>query len=290
MKKIILTLGALFFIATSFAQKNINNYKYVVVPKQYEFQKSADEHQINSLTKFLLERAGFTAFLSDEKLPVDLAKNPCLALKAKVINNSGIFSTKTKVQLLNCKNEVVFVTKEGKTKEKNYKKAYHKAIRKAFADIEALRYKYDDKTTVVKRSNAKDLLRIDRGIIKENEKIYKTSDEVSKETKSIKNTRDLTSIDGVPITKEEKVYVSSVKSIGGKYQFPNWGICKIVKENKEYKAFGGTENFNFAILYPTSKANLYIIKYIAFKEPKLVEVLPNGNLKIDQSEQIIKKI
>ena len=63
MNKLILVAFFLIFSSyLSFAQKNINNYKFIIVPKQYEFQKSEDSYQINSLTKFLFERDGFITF------------------------------------------------------------------------------------------------------------------------------------------------------------------------------------------------------------------------------------
>ncbi|MDY0780087.1 hypothetical protein [Tenacibaculum sp. IB213877] len=141
MKKITVLL--LFISTTFFAQKkNINNYKYIIVPKQFEFVKEADKYQTSSLTKFLFNKYGFTAFMSDEVLPDDLAVNRCLALTADVNDKSSMFTTKTVIELKDCYNNVVFTSKEGNSKVKEYKKAYHEAIREAFNSVRALGYKY----------------------------------------------------------------------------------------------------------------------------------------------------
>ena len=140
MKRILLI--ALFISTASFAQKSINNYKYIIVPSKFDFVKEKDKYQTSSLTKFLFNKYGFTAFLDDEELPAEVADNRCLALTGTVKDESGMFTTKSVIELTDCYNKVVFTSKEGRSKEKEYKKAYQEAIRDAFKSIEALKYKY----------------------------------------------------------------------------------------------------------------------------------------------------
>lgn len=140
MKKILLI--ALFITTASFAQKTINNYKYVLVPTKFDFVKGNDKYQISSLTKFLFNKYGFTAFLEDEKLPEETVNNRCLALTGLVRDDSSMFTTKSIIELRDCYNKVIFTSKVGKSKEKDYKKAYHEAIRNAFKSVQALKYKY----------------------------------------------------------------------------------------------------------------------------------------------------
>ncbi|WP_281979675.1 hypothetical protein [Tenacibaculum mesophilum] len=140
MKKIVYVL--LLITATSFAQKSINTYKYVIVPTKFDFLKGKDKYQTSSLTKFLFNKYGFTALLEDEKLPEEVVNNRCLALTGTVRDESGLFTTKSIVELKDCNNKVVFASKEGRSKEKDYKKAYHEAIRNAFKSVQALKYKY----------------------------------------------------------------------------------------------------------------------------------------------------
>jgi hypothetical protein len=150
MKKILLI--ALFITSASFAQKSINNYKYVIVPTKFDFVKGKDKYQTSSLTKFLFNKYGFTAFLEDEKLPEEAVNNRCLVLFGIVKDDSGLFTTKSIVELRDCYNKVVFTSQVGRSKEKDYKKAYHEAIRNAFKSVEALKYKYasSKEVTVVK--------------------------------------------------------------------------------------------------------------------------------------------
>lgn len=152
MKRIFLI--ALFITTASFAQKSINNYKYIIVPSKFDFVKEKDKYQTSSLTKFLFNKYGFTAFLDDEELPADVANNRCLALTGTVKDESSMFTTKSIIELRDCGNKVVFTSKEGRSKEKEYKKAYHEAIRNAFASVQALKYKYQPlKNEVVDKSN-----------------------------------------------------------------------------------------------------------------------------------------
>ena len=140
MKKLLFI--ALFITTASFAQKTINNYKYIIVPSKFEFLKGEDKYQTSSLAKFLFNKYGFTAFLDNEELPSEVANNRCLALTGTVKDGSSMFTTKSVIELRDCYNKVVFTSQEGKSKEKEYKKAYHEAIRNAFKSVEALKYKY----------------------------------------------------------------------------------------------------------------------------------------------------
>ncbi|TCI92536.1 hypothetical protein [Tenacibaculum sp. M341] len=139
MKKIIFFL---FITATLTAQKSIHNYKYVIVPRQFKSFKGEDKYQINSLVKFLLKKNNFNTYFGDETFPADLAKNRCLALTADLADDSGMFTTRTTLKLTDCYNRVIFTSKVGKSKIKDYKRAFHEATRKSFESVKALNYKY----------------------------------------------------------------------------------------------------------------------------------------------------
>ena len=137
-----------FFLLSTpfFSQSNLNNFKYVIVPKKFEFLKETDQYQLNSLTKFLLEKENFITFFDDENFPDDLAKDRCLALTADVIDESGLLKTKLKVQLQDCKNTIVFESRIGDSKLKAYEKAYQQSIREAFQSFKSVNYSYDKKS------------------------------------------------------------------------------------------------------------------------------------------------
>lgn len=130
------------YVSISFAQEELNPYKYVIVPKKYDFLKEEDKFQLNSLTKFLFEKKGFNTIFEDQTYPSDLAANPCLGVTVYVLDDSSLFTTKFNIQLKDCYNKVVYTSEDGKSKEKEYKKAYQEALRKSFVSIEALEYSY----------------------------------------------------------------------------------------------------------------------------------------------------
>ncbi|MDO5104578.1 hypothetical protein [Capnocytophaga sp.] len=109
---------------------------YVSVPVKYEFQKKANEYRLNELTKFLLEKQGFKVFFENE-FP-DLGIEPCNVLKANVLNTSGMFTSKLQFTLTDCKGQQVFASEVGKSREKEFTKAYQEALRNAFATSDKL--------------------------------------------------------------------------------------------------------------------------------------------------------
>lgn len=169
MNKLLLVF-LIFVSLFANAQKSINNYKYIIVTNKFDFLNKPNQHQTSALTKFLFEKNGFNVLLDNEVFPEDLNRDRCLGLTAKVIDDSGFFTTKNKIQLRNCKNEIVFETKFGKSKKKVYKKAYHEAIRKAFISLKALNYKYQSVNQVV--------------IKKENRPVAKAKEESKQEVKN----------------------------------------------------------------------------------------------------------
>lgn len=145
LKKIFFLLFSISISLSAYAQNNINNYKYIIVPKKYDFLKEQNQYQLNVLTKHLFEKSNFTAIYEGD-IPEDYAKNNCLALKSDIRNESSMFTTKLVVELRDCNNVIVFTSDEGKSKEKEYKKSYQAALRNAFKSITALNYKYEPVT------------------------------------------------------------------------------------------------------------------------------------------------
>lgn len=138
MKKLLL-LGLFLITATISAQESINQYKYIIVPKKFEFLKEPNQYRVNTFTKFLFEQNGFTA-VYDDAHPQDLRVNPCLGLKANVLDDSNMFTTKMKITLENCQGDIVFTSAEGRSKIKEYEEAYQDAIRDAFVSVQGLNY------------------------------------------------------------------------------------------------------------------------------------------------------
>lgn len=145
MNKNILSLLVLFmYVTVSFSQNELNGYKYIIVPKKYDFLKGEDDrYKLNSLTKFLFNKNEFNAFFQDDDYPEDLRLNTCLGLIVYVINDSKVFTTRLKIELRDCYNKTVFTSIEGKSREKDYGNAYQEALRNAFVSLEVMSYKFD---------------------------------------------------------------------------------------------------------------------------------------------------
>lgn len=142
MYRIFILSLFLFCMFTGKAQKSVDDYKYIVVPDSYDFLGENDLYQLNSLTKFLFNKYGFIAFMQKEKFPEDLSNYGCKALRADLKKESSLFQTKLIVELKDCKGKIIFTSAQGKSREKEYKPAYHEALRSAFVSIELLKYKY----------------------------------------------------------------------------------------------------------------------------------------------------
>ena len=141
MKNIILVLFLIMSNIFVFGQeKKVNNFKFVVVPDQFDFLKQKDEYKTSSLTKFLLKKNGFTVVLNSEQYPKNLIDNPCSGLKALVLDKSSMFKVKVIIELRDCSNRLLYTSDEGVSKLKEYKKGFQEAIRNAHASMNDVVY------------------------------------------------------------------------------------------------------------------------------------------------------
>ncbi|MDB2606489.1 hypothetical protein N9Y48_01785 [Zobellia sp.] len=143
MKHLLL---ACFFMVSlmGMAQDQLNNYKYIIVPKKFDGFKKENQHQTSTLMKYLLTKEGFLTVYDDE-LPSELNNNRCLGLTANLLDDSSMFTTKTGVVLKDCKEQEVFATAIGKSKKKDYKQSYGEALRNAFKSFNTINYSYNEK-------------------------------------------------------------------------------------------------------------------------------------------------
>ncbi|WP_291113923.1 hypothetical protein [Flavobacterium sp. UBA6135] len=140
MKKYIL----LFLLMLSFSSwsQTLNNYKYVIVPKKFNDFNNENQYRLNTITKFNLEKMGFEAFYEDEEFPKEVITNRCDALIVDVVKGKLLFWTKVNVVFKDCFGKIIYESKEGKSKEKEFKVAYPKALDEAFQSLFAMDYKY----------------------------------------------------------------------------------------------------------------------------------------------------
>ena len=140
-KKYSLATIFTFLFISLYGQYSINDYKYVIVEKQFHFQTEPNQYDLNRMVKFQFEKLGFSVIVEGQGIPDDLKSNYCLALASEV-TAKGLLRTKARVTLKNCHGEDVFISGEGITKEKDLTRAFDVAIRKAFDSMQGLNYRY----------------------------------------------------------------------------------------------------------------------------------------------------
>lgn len=141
--KIIAFFISVLITITSYSQNTLNNYKYVLVPEKFEIFKTENQYGLNTLTKMLLEDKGFTVYMANAALPPELAANKCNALKAELADKKGFFVTSISLVLKDCQGNIVFKSKEGKSREKEWQAAYDEALRDAYSSLKSTPYTYD---------------------------------------------------------------------------------------------------------------------------------------------------
>jgi len=126
------------------AQFNLNEYKYVVIPKRFSDFKEVNEHRTSTLLKYLFTQKGFIT-VYDDNLPDELYQNRCLGLFADLADDSSMFTTKTAIVLNDCDGKEIMLSQEGKSKKKDFEDGYNEAISAAFKSFSKLSYSYEPK-------------------------------------------------------------------------------------------------------------------------------------------------
>ena len=166
MKNIILVFFLIMSNLFVFGQeKKVNNYKFIVVPDQFDFLKQKDEYKTSSLTKFLLKKNGFTVVLNSEQYPIDLRDNPCSGLKALVLDKSSMFKIKVILELRDCNGKLLYTSEEGVSRLKEFKKGFQEAIRNAHASMIDIVYEPFLLETI--RKDKKEIVTVNPVLVKE---------------------------------------------------------------------------------------------------------------------------
>lgn len=152
MKKYIL-IAFLLFSFSGFSQ-DLNKYKYLIVPAQFSFQSEINQYRLNSSLKFVVEKQGFTILFDNDQLPLEILKDRCQAMYLDVIKEKAFLTTKLTVVIKDCQNTVLFTSESGRSKIKDYDKAYNEAMFMALESLKKIRYKYDGSNEVKAESTA----------------------------------------------------------------------------------------------------------------------------------------
>jgi hypothetical protein len=133
---------ALLFVLPILAQHPLEKFSYVTLSERFDFLYEDDQYQLNSLTKFLLEKHGFNPYF-DSQVP-DFRR--CDGLRLVVEGSPGFIYTKITLIFKDCNNFEIFRSEEGRSKHKDYRKTYHEALRNAFESVAALNIQQTEPT------------------------------------------------------------------------------------------------------------------------------------------------
>lgn len=141
MKSILLSLIFVVSLVNE-VQAQLDDYKYVVVPKTFDGFKRENQYKTSTLVKHLFTQKGFKT-VYDDNLPEDLMINRCLGVYVNLDNQSSMFTTKTALVLKDCSDTKVFTTIQGRSKQKDYEPSFAEAIENAFrTSISSMPYNY----------------------------------------------------------------------------------------------------------------------------------------------------
>jgi len=175
MKKYFL-LVVMFVGLTAVAQKELNAYKYIIIPSKFDFQKEKNEYGINLLLKYKFQQLGFESYLDTDDLPLELRTNTCLYASPVLHTNSNMFKTVVSIELFDCTKQSLYKTQEGSSKSKSFKISYNEAIRNALKSFQDYKLDYSPKQDTVKLELKDDNLDVRLKVEKE---ITKLKEEVA---------------------------------------------------------------------------------------------------------------
>jgi hypothetical protein len=144
MKKIIFAF--LILLSNSIFSQTLNDYQYVIVPVRFDFMKTDNEYRLNTFTKYNLEKMGFKAFYNNTEIPKEIVTNACEVLKVEVEKSGSFIWTNLTIIFKDCQNNIVHKSEAGKSKEKEFNKAYTEALNLALASLYELNYRYNGAT------------------------------------------------------------------------------------------------------------------------------------------------
>lgn len=243
---IVLTLFSLSFSAI--AQSAFDDYKYMVVPTRFDSFKKDNQYQTSTMVKHKLVQKGFNV-VYDNAMPEELVFNRCLGLYVALNDNSSMFSTKVSISFIDCSSKEVFVTSEGTSKEKEYKKSFTEAITEALNSVDGSNYTYKVKqnSEPVKVSYKNDVKKIS-----EKQVIEKKSTVIQKATEENQSYKNIE-----PKASDYKKAVPTLKSIPSSLANETL-YAQEIKDG--YQLVDNSPKIRFKI-FKTSISDVYTVKH-----------------------------
>lgn len=271
MNRVLLIVFACISFNMSTAQSSINDYKYVIVEDQFNFQSEPGQYNLNGLVHFLLRKHGFTSIIEGQELPADLKANFCLALRADV-TVKGALRTRAAIVFKDCESNEIYRTAEGVTKEKDFARAYDLAIRKTSESLKSLNYVYTPNQNIIEKGRPEE-------VIKVVEQAKNEIEELKAEIKELKENRKVEeSIVEKSKIESEKEMISQkeiVEDVQPEKQASNWydKLKAYSYNNQTYYEKPGSGGLYFVNaqnevkfkLQTLSRSNVFILTFGTYK-------------------------
>ncbi len=261
--KLFLLVVFFSFSLSSPAQTDLSEYTYVLIPQQFEFQKGKDQYQINTLLRHLFNKAGFNA-IYDEELK-DLPR--CNGLFLDLDDDSNFLNTTIQILLKDCNNNIVYRSPPGRSKEKDYKKSYHEAIRMSFEIIGIMGV------------NQVDLESFRESIEKRDAAVASAQTRVVKEESMSKNSIKSKSLEAYEFN-GEKLYLESNNN--------DFVIYKLEKNNQDYVEYGKLIETSRPGIYLFTKDGKSLLANFDAEDNLLIDGVDNQGNPIQNKYQKVK--
>lgn len=150
-----MTARIIIFVFLLFANycfsQTVNDYKAVIIPLKYDFQKTENQYRLQTISKMNLQKAGFLAYYANETIPAEFPDR-CSLLYFDVKKENAFLTTKLYIVFKDCYGSVVFQSAIGKSREKEFETAYLDALNNAFYYVYELEYAYNGNTNFSPKS------------------------------------------------------------------------------------------------------------------------------------------
>ncbi len=213
------------------SQNLLDQYEYVLIPNQFNFQNKPNEYNINKALQASLNKFHFKAFLEGENIPK--STNPCHILKLK-IKKSGFLSTKMNLIFNDCYGNEIYTSIEGQSRIKEYRPSFYEALNKILKDsnIKDHRYTINRPNKINKPAikNTLDKLTISKNqltlVLREQEYIF-----VEKNKNSYNILLNNQMIGTADKKENSDSYIINTKSLVGFGYFDDFGNFNITRKN-----------------------------------------------------------
>ena len=208
-----------------FAQEKLDNYNSILIPKQFSFQKTPNEYNINELLKVSFNKYNFKSFIKGDTIATDI--KPCEILNIN-IHKSGILTTNLKIDFSDCYGKTIYTTLKGVGRNKDFKLGFYEALRNTLKDTNIQNHKFtpsSKKILATTKNNTKAYKHLNLTL---NNKTYKFVKTATFKYNIYINNQFL----GVAKKEDNtNVFMIDAKYLSGTGTFDNFGNFMIVRTN-----------------------------------------------------------